>query len=52
MFTKIVKDGKGCNVGVESQVIAEVPNPRFIYYSLSEDLDATLSGLVSLIVLN
>ncbi len=49
---KMVKDGKGCNVGVECLGISEVANPRFLHYSLNEDLDAALSGLVGLVVLN
>ncbi len=47
----MVKDGKGCNIGVEHLGIAEVANPCFVHYSLDEALDALLSGLVSLAVL-
>ena len=48
----MVKDGKGCNVGVEFFRIAEVANPCVVHNSLNEDLDALLSNLVSLVVLN
>ncbi len=48
----MVKDGKGCNVGVEHLGIAEVAYPHVIHNSLNEDLDAMLSGLISLVVLN
>jgi hypothetical protein len=48
----MVKDGKGCNVGVKRLGIAEVANPRFVHNSLNEDFDAALSGLGSLLVLN
>ncbi len=46
------EDGKGCNIGVEHLGIAEVTNPRVVYYSIYEDLDTALSSLVSLAVLN
>ncbi len=49
---KMVKDGEGCNIGVECLGVVEVANPRFFHYSLNEDLDALLSGLISLVVLN
>jgi hypothetical protein len=52
MLKKMVKDDKGCNVGVEHLGIAEVLNPHVVHNSPDEDLDATLSGLVSLVVLN
>jgi hypothetical protein len=52
MLTKIVKDGKGCNIGVERLRIAKVTNLCVIYYSLNKDLDAVLSGLVGLVVLD
>ncbi len=48
----MVEDVEGCNVGVKCLGIAKVANPRVIYNSLDEDLDATFSGLVSLVVLN
>ncbi len=48
----MVEDVKGCNVGVKRLGIAKDTNPRVSYNSHDEDLDATLSGLVSLIVLN
>jgi hypothetical protein len=48
----MVKDDKGCNVGVEHLGIAEILNPHVVHNSPDEDLDATLSGLVSLVVLN
>ncbi len=41
-----------CNVGVKRLGIAKVTNPRVVYNSLNEDLDAALSGLISLVVLN
>ncbi len=47
----MVEDGKGCYIGVECLGIAKVANPRVIYYSLNEDLDVALSGLVGLVVL-
>jgi hypothetical protein len=40
MFAKMVKDGKGCYVGVECLGIAKVPNPHVIYYGLNEDFEA------------
>jgi hypothetical protein len=52
MLAKMVKDGKGCNVGVERLGIAKVANPRVIYYPLNKDLDAALSYLVGLVVLD
>jgi hypothetical protein len=52
MLAKMVEDGKGCNIGVESLGIAEVAYPRDVYYGLNEDLDAMLSGLVGLVVLD
>jgi hypothetical protein len=48
----MVKDGKGCNAGVERLGIAKVSNPCVVYYGLDEDLDAGLSGLVGLKVLD
>ncbi len=47
----MVEDGKGCYIGVKLLGIAKVANPCVIYYSLNEDLDAALSGLIGLIVL-
>jgi hypothetical protein len=47
----MVEDGKGCYVGVKYLGIVKVPNLRDIYYSLNEDIDAALSSLVGLIVL-
>jgi hypothetical protein len=47
----MVKDGEGCYVGVECLRIVKVANPRVVYYSLNEDLDAMLSSLVGLIIL-
>jgi hypothetical protein len=52
MLAKMVKDGEGCNVGVECLRIAKVANPPVIYYGLDEDLDVALSSLVGLIVLD
>jgi hypothetical protein len=52
MLAKMVEDGKGCYIGVELLGIAKFVNPRFVYYGLNEDLDATLSNLVGLIVLD
>jgi hypothetical protein len=52
MLAKMVKDGKGCNIGVERLRIAKVASPHVIYYGLDEDLDAALSGLVGLLVLD
>jgi hypothetical protein len=51
MITKMVEDGKGCNVGVECLGIAEVANPRVVYYGLDE-VDTMLSSLVGLVVLD
>jgi hypothetical protein len=48
----MVKGGKGCNIGVKGFGIAEVKNPRDHHSSLNEDLDASLRGLRSLIVLD
>ncbi len=48
----MVKVGEGCNIGVECLGIAEVMNPHVVHNSLDEDLDATLSGLMGLVVLN
>ncbi len=48
----MVEDVEGCNVGVKHLRIAKVANPRVIYNSLDEVLDAMLSGLISLVVLN
>ncbi len=48
----MVKEGEGYNVGVEHLGIAEVTNPCVVHNSLNEDLDAVLSVLISLIVLN
>ncbi len=48
----MVKDGKGCYIGVKCFGIAKVANPRVVYYGLDEDLDAALSGLVGLVVLD
>ncbi len=46
-----VEDVEGCNVGVKHLGIAKVANPRVIYNSLDKNLDAKLSGLISLVVL-
>ncbi len=51
MLAKMVEDFEGCDVGVKRLGIAKVANPGVIYNSLDENLDATLSGLVSLVVL-
>jgi hypothetical protein len=51
MLAKMVEDGKGCNIGVKRLGIAKVANPRVVYNGLDEDLDAALSGLVGLLVL-
>jgi hypothetical protein len=48
---KMVKEGEGCNVGVEPLRIVKVANPSILHNSLNEDLDAALSGLTSLVVL-
>ncbi len=48
----MVEDVKGCNVRVKCLGITKVANLRVVYNSLDEDLDATLSGLVSLVVLD
>jgi hypothetical protein len=48
----MVKDGKGFYFIVEHLGIAKVANPCVIYYGLDEDLDAALSGLVGLVVLD
>ncbi len=47
----MVEDGEGCNVGVKRLGIAEVANPCVIFNGLDEDLDAALSSLVGLEVL-
>ncbi len=47
----MVEDGEGCYVGVEHLGIAKVANLHVIYFGLDEDLDAALSGLVGLVVL-
>jgi hypothetical protein len=47
----MVEDGKGCYVGVTRLGIAKVVNPCVVYYGLNEDLDAALSGLLGLVVL-
>jgi hypothetical protein len=47
----MVEDGKGCYVGVKCLGIAKVANPCIVYYGLNEDLDAMLSSLVGLVVL-
>jgi hypothetical protein len=47
----MVEDGKGCYVGVKRLGIANVVNPRVIYYGLNEDLDAVLSSILGLVVL-
>ncbi len=52
MPAKMVKEGEVCYIGVEHLGIMEVANPRVVHNSLDEDLDATLSSLVSLVVLN
>jgi hypothetical protein len=51
MLVEMVKDGKGCNIGVERLGITEVANTCFVHYSLDEDLDAAFNGLISLVVL-
>jgi hypothetical protein len=52
MLMKMVKVGEGCNIRVEHLGIAEVINPCIIHNSLNEDLDAVLSGLISIVVPN
>jgi hypothetical protein len=47
----MIEDGEGCYVGVKHLAIAKVANPRVMYYGLDEDLDAMLSSLVGLVVL-
>jgi hypothetical protein len=51
MLAKIVKDGEGCYVGVERLWIGKVANSCVVYPGLDEDLDAALSSLVGLVVL-
>jgi hypothetical protein len=51
MLTKMVEDGDDCNVRVKHLGIAKVANSHVIYNSLNEDLDAMLSGLIGLVVL-
>jgi hypothetical protein len=48
----MVKEGKGYNVQVESLGVAKVANPHVLHSSLDEDLDAVLSSLISLVVLD
>ncbi len=52
MLMKMVEDVECCNVRVKRLGMAKVTNPHVVYNSLNENLDAALSGLVSLIVLN
>jgi hypothetical protein len=52
MLMKMVEDGEGCHIGVELLGIAKVANAHAVYYGLDEDLDAMLSGLVGLVVLD
>jgi hypothetical protein len=52
MLTKMVKEGKGCNIGVEPLGITKVANPRVLHNCINGDLDAMLSGLISLVVLD
>ncbi len=47
----MIEDGKGCYIRVRHLGITKVANPRIIYYGLNEDLDAPLSGLIGLVVL-
>jgi hypothetical protein len=47
----MVEDVKGCNFGVKCLEITKVVNPRVVYNSLDENLDAAISGLVPLVVL-
>jgi hypothetical protein len=47
----MVEDGEDCYVGVECLRIAKVANLRVVYYGLNEDLDAVLSRLVGIVVL-
>jgi hypothetical protein len=47
----MVEDVEGCNVEVKHLGVAKVANPSVVYNSLNENLDAMLSGLVSLVVL-
>jgi hypothetical protein len=47
----MVEDVEGCNVGVKCLGITKVVSPHVVYNSINENLDATLSGLVSLVVL-
>jgi hypothetical protein len=47
----MVEDVEGCNVGVKCLGIAKVANECVLYNSLNKNLDAALSGLVSLVVL-
>ncbi len=42
---------KGCYIGAKHLGIAKVANPRVVYYGLDEDLDAVLSMLIGLVVL-
>jgi hypothetical protein len=51
MLAKMVEDGKGCYVGVKRLGIVKVANLHVVYYGLNEDLDAALSDLVGLVVL-
>ena len=47
----MVEDVEGCNVEVKRLGVAKVANPSVVYNSLNENLDAVLSGFVSLVVL-
>jgi hypothetical protein len=47
----MVEDVEGCNVEVKPLRNVKVANPGVVYNGLDEDLDAALSGLVGLVVL-
>jgi hypothetical protein len=52
MLAKMIKEGKGCTVTVKSLGIAKVANSRVLHNSLNKDLDAMLSSLIGLVVLD
>jgi hypothetical protein len=47
----MVKDGEGCYVKVKPLGITKVVNPHVVYYGINENLDATLSSLIGLVVM-
>ena len=48
MFVEMVEEGEGCYIGIKFPGISKVTKSRVCHNSLIEDLDAKLSGLISL----